>query len=439
LAEQKRNAERFAELRKKDTLTDEEIVESRAIVDGAQDLKDKIKAEERAAEYERSLDDSINGGAPEGGDPTANNETNITVEDKPIYRSFEEQIYDVIVDETAHHNKRAFTDKEIKECRGRMEKSEKRMNETRAAGSGQIVGSGQDGGIAVQTDFATDIIDHGFNNEALTSKTAKRTITTGADSIKINSIDESSRVSGSRYGGIRVYTTAELEELTPSKGKFTKIELKLNKLTGLNYQSEEMWQDAAFAAQEIVDLFPKEFAYVIQGLIFEGSGSGEPLGIMNANALIQVDEDSGQTAGTITRKNLVNMIARNTSSSAEWYANKDTLPQLAELVEVTTLKPLLVMNTVNSGTLMNIPITFIEQANTLGSVGDISLLDMGQYLTISKGGIRKDQSLEVKFEFDQRAIRWIYRMDGQSRWKNAITPAKGTATTSPFTTIEART
>ena len=89
-------------------------------------------------------------------------------------------------------------------------------------------------------------------------------------------------------------------------------------------------------------------------------------------------------------------------------------------------------------TLMGRPVVPIEFASTLGTVGDIMLVDLGQYIAIDKGGIEEASSMHVQFLTDQMAFRWIYRIDGQPGWSSALTPANGSATQSPFIALATR-
>ena len=51
--------------------------------------------------------------------------------------------------------------------------------------------------------------------------------------------------------------------------------------------------------------------------------------------------------------------------------------------------------------LMGKRISYIEGASTEGTVGDLMLLDLRQYVTITKGGIQAAQSIHVKFTTDE--------------------------------------
>ena len=83
---------------------------------------------------------------------------------------------------------------------------------------------------------------------------------------------------------------------------------------------------------------------------------------------------------------------------------------------------------------------FVSQhANTFSAQGDILLVDLKYYQTITKaGGMQTATSMHLYFDADLTAFRTTFRMDGQSKLNSPITPAKGSATMSPFIQLGAR-
>jgi HK97 family phage major capsid protein len=92
------------------------------------------------------------------------------------------------------------------------------------------------------------------------------------------------------------------------------------------------------------------------------------------------------------------------------------------------------------GTLFGRPVIAIEQAATLGTVGDILFADMNGYILGEKGGIQSDMSIHVRFVYDESVFRFVLRVDGQPVRASALTPYKGGAsyTQSHFVALETR-
>jgi hypothetical protein len=59
-------------------------------------------------------------------------------------------------------------------------------------------------------------------------------------------------------------------------------------------------------------------------------------------------------------------------------------------------------------------------------------------LLIEKDGLQTDQSMHVRFLYNEQAFRFIMRINGQPIWQSALTPYKGANTLSPYVTLAAR-
>ena len=413
------------------TLTKDQDTEKRDLFSAIKDLNAKLDTEMEESTLLATLSEPLE--APPKGDKVEMR-SRIEITEQPVYATFGEQVQDIMILGTPGASS--------SEARSRLQKAEKQINaEQRAAGVGQVSGVGTDGGAFVQTDFATDLFQKGFNNGSILPKTQKRKLSGNSNSVEIMGIDETSRAAGSRNGGVRVYTKAELEQYTSSKASFNGIEIKVNKITGMLFLADEILEDASFLQGEVEDLFVAEFDFKLQDLLFHGLGAGEPLGVMACDALVAVAKEGSQPADTIVTANISKMKARVAGSRAEFYANRDTIPQLDALyrtVGSNNVTPLFKQTSIYAGVLDGIPITFVEQAETLGDKGDIALIDWSQYVTATKGTLNKQESFHLKFDYGQKAIRWTMRFDGQPRWKSALTPYKGSATTSPFVVLAAR-
>jgi HK97 family phage major capsid protein len=316
------------------------------------------------------------------------------------------------------------------------------QNETRQSGASEAVAS--EGGYLVQKDFNDAILEKTYSIGEIASRVTRQAIGPQANGLTYNSIDESSRANGSRWGGVRAYWTAEAAALTASQPTFAQQTLTLKKLTALFYATEELLSDQTALAGLVERIVPEEIAFKVEDAILDGSGSGQPLGISNSAANITVAKESGQTATTIVANNVEKMWARcwgPSRSTAVWLINQDCEASLMAMADANSnaiyLPPLGLSDTPFSR-IMNRPVLTSEYCATLGSVGDIRLVDLSQYLLIDKGAVRGDSSMHVRFLYDERAFRWMYRVDGQPMWNTALTPFNGSNTLSPFLDLAVR-
>jgi HK97 family phage major capsid protein len=307
-----------------------------------------------------------------------------------------------------------------------------------------------DGGFLVQTEFVNELLipEHGTGQVlSLIPSNRRMQITNGANSVSINGIDETSRVNGSRYGGVTGYWLAEAAEKTASKPKFRNINLRVNKVIVLAYATDELLADASMLGTVIGNTARDELAFKVDDAIIEGTGAGMPMGIIGSPGLVTQAKETGQTADTVVAQNIIKMWSRRWVSATNyvWFVNQDVTPQLHALnLPVGTGGALVYMppgglSGSAYGTLYNAPVIEIEQASTLGDKGDVILASMEKYLFIDKGAAQEASSIHVRFVYDETAFRFVYRCDGQPLNSSALTPFKGNKTVSPFVTLAART
>ena len=323
---------------------------------------------------------------------------------------------------------------------------DRRLYEVKApSGLNETVTS--DGGFLVQTDFSTALLERMYETNAILDKCSPITVSGGANGTKINAFDETSRVDGSRWGGVQAYWAAEAAQFTGKKPTFRQIELTLKKLTGLCYATDENLQDAAQLESIIMRVFPLEFGFKVEDSVINGGGAGIPLGILNSSALVSVAKEVGQTAATIVSSNVIKMWARlwnRSMQNAVWLVNQDALPQLytmtvtAGLGGVPVFLPPSGVSAQPYAMIFGRPVIPVEYCQTVGTVGDIILADFNEYLIARKGGIQSASSIHLRFDYDETVFRFTLRLDGQPAWNSALTPKNGSNTLSPFIALATR-
>lgn len=323
----------------------------------------------------------------------------------------------------------------------------RKAEEEERAASGMSESVGADGGFAVQSEFASELAQRTYSTGEILTRVNATPVGPSANGLKVNMINETSRANGSRWGGIQVYRTGEAAALTGSAPKLRLMELTLKKLTGLLYATDELMQDAVALEGVIQDAFPKEMSFKMEDEIINGTGAGAMQGILNANALLSISKETGQLAATIVKENIDNMWARMWAPSranAVWLINQDTEPQLdaMQLVIGTGGVPVYLppggLSETPFSRLKGRTVIPVEYCATLGTVGDILLVDLSQYRMISKGGLQATSSIHVRFLNDEMTFRFIIRNDAQPAWASALTPFKGSATLSPYVALATR-
>lgn len=325
------------------------------------------------------------------------------------------------------------------------------------APSGANQSTPADGGYLVQSKFSDQLLEK-IAEEAVLAPLCDGPfpIEAGFDSLKTPYIDETSRADGSRWGGVQVYWRGEAEAVTATKPKFGEMKTDLNELMGLAYATKSLLSNARAMERVFTQAFGEEFSIMIDNGIFDGNGVGKLLGIKTSPAHVSVAKETSQVAATIVYPNILKMAARMPARSmkrAVWIANKDIDPQLHGMQSV--IKNVAGTENVGGslvylppgglsaqpyGLLLGRPVIYTEQNETLGTKGDIALVDLSQYMLINRAGVGLEaaSSMHVLFTTAEMTFRWMMEIGGQPKWKAPLTPRKGTATMSPFVFLDTR-
>jgi len=325
---------------------------------------------------------------------------------------------------------------------------DRRLN-TRA--TGMTGDNPTDGGFLVQPDYSSELLRRVYTGSPVVSRVRRMTAGPNSDGVKINAIAESSRVS-SIWGGIILYWLGQGGTKSQSRPEFRQMELKLHKIAGLYYATDELLKDASLLASVANDGFSEALDVELERVILRGTGAGQPLGILNSPALISVAQETYQGAGSLVYENLIKMYARLWARSlprAAWFIDQSTIPEL--MMMTTSVSPTsgyagtpvwLSNNGVANapyGTILGLPVFPIENGSAVGSVGDIMLLDLSQYMLLDKGGPETASSIHVNFIYDETCFRIVYRCDGQPAWNTTLTPKSNSGAVSPFVALATRT
>lgn len=431
-----------SDLNAKDTLTADEEARLEALtkeggeIDGA---TTKIKREERLMDERRSMevtpDANADANAAAATVDTPERVPATVATEKPKFKSLGEQL------------------QAVAQCGlnpGRAWQSIDNRLQFMAAPTGANESIPSEGGFLVQQDFSTALFDLMHNQGEIINRVRRIPIGAQFNGIKFPVVDEISRVNGSRWGGVQGFWSDEAGTVTSTKPKLRQMELSLKKLMAVGYATDELLADAAALQTVFQTAFVEELTFKTEDAIINGTGSGQPLGVLNSGAVIQVTPESGQASQTIRTENILKMWTRTPIRSRAnliWMINQDIEQQLWTLTNPpaggTAGSATVLLYTPPQpgnpyGLLLGRPVVPTEFNATLGTVGDILLWDPQQYIMIDKGGVEQAQSMHVSFLSAEQCFRFIYRLDGQPVERSAKTPYKGSNTISPYVALGSR-
>lgn len=316
--------------------------------------------------------------------------------------------------------------------------------ETRAAsGLGTVVPS--DGGFLMPSQYSPAIMEL-IGYESVIASKCLRVPLAKSNKVSFPGIDEQSRAGGSRWGGISSTWGQEGDALTASKAKFRSVNLTLKKITAGVYATDELLEDSGVLGKFMATVLPAEMAFRADEAVLKGSGTDDPLGVLNSAALIAVDKEVGQAAATVLPQNIQKMFGRmlpECRRNAVWYVSPEveellyTLPLAVGTGGAATQLFSEADEAAPFGRLMNRPVMPIEQAATTGTLGDIVFADFGRYVLAEKP-VDVAVSMHVRFIWDESIFRCTYRIDGGSAIHKPLTSYNGGPTRSAFVTLAAR-
>lgn len=320
----------------------------------------------------------------------------------------------------------------------RLSRIEFQEREAMKAAQGANESIPADAGYLVEPTISTDLIKPIHQDGVLSSKVRRLPVGSNSNFGYINGVDETSRATGSRWGGVQGYRLAEAATITSSRPKFRRINWELKKFAALMYATDELIMDAAQFNAIASQSAGEELAFMVNDDIYRGLGTGGPQGALQSGALISL---ARVDASKVQHQDILNMwqrmLPRNRANAA-WYINSEVEPQLDALYFTGTtsvLSPYIGYTPEGVMTIKGKPVIVNEFSSALGTAGDILLADFSDYLFWDKGDVQAATSIHIAFLTDEQAFRFVYRCDGQTAWASAITPYKGTNTQSAFVTL----
>jgi HK97 family phage major capsid protein len=305
-----------------------------------------------------------------------------------------------------------------------------------ATGASSDVGS--DGGFLVSQDRSSTVLQRAYAAGEILMRLSPIPISANSNGIVLPAIDETSRADGSRYGGIVSGWLGQGNTLTSGKPKFRPMDLKLRKVGAFVYATDELLADARALEAWVNKYLPLELKFRTEDAVVNGTGSNQPLGVLNSGAVITVTRAQ---ANRILSDDLRAMYLRMWAplrSNAVFLIDQSSEGEFDTLaIPIGTggafdpsYKPAGSVPGQKYATYKGIPIVPVEYCAALGTSGDIVLVAFDEYTLIDKGDIKSDVSLHVAFLTDEQVFRFMYRVDGQCNWNAALTPKSGGSTLS---------
>lgn len=310
-------------------------------------------------------------------------------------------------------------------------------------------GVGADGGYLVPPEFRTEIWKKIAGEDSLFARTdqyptSKNTMVIPADEVS----------PWDTTNGVQATFEGEGDQSAQSKIALEEKTIRLNKLTTLVPVTEELLEDGPGLDGYLRRKVAEKMDFKLNLKLVQGTGAGEPLGILNAGSIVSVAKETSQVADTVVVENIDKMWSRLYAPlrrEAVWLVNQDIEPQLFGMMRYVkdasgtivggspAYMPAGGVSGLPYSTLYGKEIIPTQACETLGDKGDIILANLKQYMTLYKtGGVKTDVSMHLWFDYAVLAYRFILRITGRPWWNSYITPRDGSNYLSWAVTLDER-
>jgi len=212
----------------------------------------------------------------------------------------------------------------------------------------------------------------------------------------------------------------------------------LTELMGLCYVTNRLLKDAAALRSILTTAFESEIGFKIDDAFLRGNGAGQPLGFLNSPVLVSVTR-AADDVDTVLE--MYSRMPARLKAGAVWLRHSDWIKKLPKMKvgDTPVWMPSGGLANAPLGSILGKPDIELEQCSAVGTPGDLILANMGEYVYIVKENedMQFDESIHVRFEYNEMAFRWVYRINAQPISRSAITPYQGSSTLSPFITVAA--
>lgn len=275
--------------------------------------------------------------------------------------------------------------------------------------------SGSDGGYLKPIQFAAELMDEARTMEIVRRLARVHAMTSGEKRVAGLKVDKSL--------GSKMIWLAEGAEASEDSYSARMFSLVAKKGAIFTKAPRELLNDSDFEPQ-LRTAMSETIAAGLDRAFFNGTGAGEPLGILNDPAALTLTRD---TSNQIAAADVYKMFSRHyRPGRGVWVANQSAFPQIATLKDEGN-NSLFIQNAAQGipGTMLGQPLLFSEELPSLGTTGDLTFIDFSQYAI----GLRQEMTIESSiapgWQTDEVAFRSIVRIDGQGTWDQAYTPVNG--------------
>ncbi len=237
------------------------------------------------------------------------------------------------------------------------------------------------------------------------------------------------------YSGVTVQWIGEGHAKPETDYRLLEVTLSPNEVAAYIPLTDKLLRNSSAASALATTLLRRAIIAAEDVAFLTGNGAGQPLGIINHPATINVARTGFPSA--IPGDNYVDLITMYSQAMKDgplvWIYTPTLLPELMTMTDVNG--NLIWTTSAREGEpnrLMGIPAIENERSPVLGQPGDLLLCNLQHYLIKDGSGIFVAASEHVRFLQNQTVIKAFFNVDGQPWLTAPLTLEDGVTQRSPF-------
>jgi HK97 family phage major capsid protein/HK97 family phage prohead protease len=291
------------------------------------------------------------------------------------------------------------------------------------------------------------LIDATLINDSLATAFSESPILSRCFSVPIDNMDKRTHrvdfVRPKDKGGKVFFDAQWLEEgdtISNGAGDVEKVRVEAYKLGTSVPVTEEMLASAMMLEAFVRPLSLNAIVQKAEQAVLNGNGVNKPFGIFKAGAMQTINKEDGQAAKTLNLMNLAKMYAGvDQKKNAVWLHSRSVIQQIFTLNtggQNLFIPPGMVSQS-PEGSILGIPLIQCDYTSALGTVNDIVLANLSNYLFLNASQVAESSSMEVEFLKDLKVFKFRTYAGGQPLSKGTTTYANGDVV-SPYVNLQTR-
>jgi HK97 family phage major capsid protein len=310
-------------------------------------------------------------------------------------------------------------------------KTDRRLLEARE----QSMGVGAEGGFAVPAQFRPELLSVEAQGAIIRPRATVIPAGDPPDApISMPALNQTS--AQNMYAGTSVTWIGEGVAKPETDAELLEVTLTPHEVAAHVVLTDKLLRNWGAASAVISGLMRKAVVAAEENAFLSGNGIAKPSAMIGAPGSIA---QARATASQISYTDVVNMMSKILMGGQfVWLASQTTLPQLANIRDAGNNNLWIQNASIGApGSLMGVPLFFMDRAPTLGNPGDLMLADLSYYLIKDGSGPFVDASDQVYFLNNKTVIKVFWNVDGKL-WLTEPLQLEGGAATdliSPIVTL----